>query len=77
MNTMGYMINGRFGGRAMTSEKTKDGRELKRLSVKVPQDELDAFHRAAEAEDITGSQLIRRWIRKYLKENAQGDLLKG
>jgi hypothetical protein len=36
----------------------------------------EAFDVAARGNDRTGSQLLRDFMRDYVKRNAQGDLLK-
>lgn len=45
--------------------------------VRVPADLRKAFDEAAKANDMTGAQLIRQFMREYARKNAQGDLLKG
>lgn len=48
-------------------------------TIRIPNDLKKAFEIAAKAEDITGAQLLRRWIRgytaDYMKKHAQQDLL--
>ncbi|GAB6051154.1 hypothetical protein JCM16106_20100 [Hydrogenophilus islandicus] len=53
----------------MSDEKTM-------LSLRVEKSLRDAFYRAAKANDRTGSQLLREFMRKYVKRHAQGDSLK-
>lgn len=48
-------------------------------TIRIPNDLKKAFEIAAKAEDITGAQLLRRWIRgytaDYMKNHAQQELL--
>ena len=47
------------------------------VTVRVPGDLKRAFDAAAAANDRTASQLLRDFMREYVRKNAQGDLLKG
>lgn len=47
------------------------------ITIRVPATVKRAFDLAAAANDRTGSQLIRDFMRLYVRQNAQGDLLKG
>lgn len=48
-------------------------------TIRLPLNLKNAFELAAKAEDVTGSQLLRRWMRgyteDYMKRHAQQDLL--
>ena len=49
-------------------------------TLRIQDDLKKAFEMAAKSEDMTGAQLVRRWIRSYvenyMKHHAQADLLK-
>lgn len=47
------------------------------VTVRVPGDLKRAFDAAATENDRTASQLLRDFMREYVRKNAQGDLLKG
>ena len=51
------------------------------INFRVDEDLKNAFELVAKQRDITSSQLLRHYMRhevqQYLKNNAQGDLLKG
>lgn len=47
------------------------------VTARVPADLKKAFDDAASRNDRTASQLIRDFMREYVRKNAQGDLLKG
>lgn len=47
------------------------------VTVRVPGDLKRAFEAAAADNDRTASQLLRDFMREYVRKNAQGDLLKG
>jgi predicted transcriptional regulator len=47
------------------------------VTVRVPGDLKRAFDAAAAENDRTASQLLRDFMREYVRKNAQGDLLKG
>ena len=46
------------------------------FTIRVEKSLRDAFIVAAQANDRSGSLLIRDFMREYLRKNAQGDLLK-
>ncbi len=49
-------------------------------TIRLPKDLKNAFEIAAKSDDMTGSQLLRQWMRSYvenyMKRSAQQDLLK-
>lgn len=47
------------------------------MHFRAPIELKEAFEAAAKANDRTGSQLFRDFMRLYVKQNAQGDLLRG
>lgn len=47
------------------------------LNLRVPADLKAAFDAACRSNDQTSSQVIRAFLREYVRKNAQGDLLKG
>lgn len=49
---------------------------MKLLTVRVDDDLHAAFLAAAGHHDVTGSQLVRRWLREYVAECGQADLFK-
>ena len=53
----------------MSDEKTT-------MTFRVEKSLRDAYDRAAKDNDRTGSQLLRDFMREYVKRHAQGDLLK-
>lgn len=53
-------------------EKEKE----KRLNVRAEAHLVEAFIAAAEANDRTASQLIRDYMREYVKKHGQTDLFK-
>lgn len=46
------------------------------VTARVPEELKKAFDDAASRNDRTASQLIRDFMREYVRTNAQGDLLK-
>lgn len=46
----------------------------KRLNVRAPEHLIDAFVAAAAGQDRTASQLIRDYMRDYVKKHGQTDL---
>lgn len=46
------------------------------VTARVPADLKKAFDDAAKRNDRTASQLIRDFMREYVRANAQGDLLR-
>jgi predicted HicB family RNase H-like nuclease len=48
----------------------------KRLNVRADAHLIDAFVAAAAGQDRTASQLIRDYMREYVKKNGQTDLFK-
>jgi predicted transcriptional regulator len=46
------------------------------MTFRVEKALREAFDVAARGNDRTGSQLLRDFMRDYVKRNAQGDLLK-
>ncbi len=55
-------------------EKSKE--KEKRLNVRAEAHLVEAFISAAEANDRTASQLIRDFMREYVKKHGQIDLFK-
>jgi len=49
----------------------------KRLNVRAEAHLIDAFVAACAANDRTASQLIRDYMREYVKKYGQTDLFKG
>ena len=51
------------------------------ITFRVDSDLKKAFEKVAKEQDITSSQLFRMFMREtvenYMKQNKQGDLLKG
>ena len=51
------------------------------ITFRVDEDLKKAFEKVAKEQDITSSQLFRMFMREtvenYMKQNKQGDLLKG
>jgi predicted transcriptional regulator len=49
------------------------------FTLRIPEDLKKAFDMAAKAEDLSGAQVVRRFMRGYvdyyMKNHAQGDLL--
>lgn len=50
------------------------GVEQKRLNVRVDAHLVDAFFAVAAANDRTASQLVRDFMREYVRKNGQIDL---
>jgi len=50
------------------------GVEQKRLNVRVDAHLVDAFLAVAAANDRTASQLVRDFMREYVRKNGQIDL---
>ena len=46
------------------------------MNIRVPADLKTAFEIACKGNDQTASQVIRALMRQYVKQNAQGDLLR-
>ena len=46
------------------------------LNLRLPADLKAAFEDACKGNDQTASQVIRALMRQYVKQNAQGDLLR-
>lgn len=50
-------------------------------TIRLPKDLKNAFELAVKAEDMTGAQMVRKWMRGYveyyMKHNAQQDMLEG
>lgn len=44
--------------------------------IRLPENLLKTFEATARGNDRTGAQLVRDFMREYIKKNAQGDLLK-
>lgn len=47
------------------------------MNLRLPADLKKAFEEVCRQNDQTASQVLRAMIRRYIKENAQGDLLGG
>lgn len=47
------------------------------ITARVPAELKKAFEDAAGRNDRTTSQLLRDFMRQYVQDHAQGDLLKG
>lgn len=47
---------------------------MKLLTVRIEDDLQAAFLAAAQSQDQTGSQLIRRWVREYVAQHGQARL---
>jgi antitoxin component of RelBE/YafQ-DinJ toxin-antitoxin module len=45
----------------------------KRLSIRIEADLLEAAHKKAEAEDLTVSQVVRHFLRKWVRDNPPDD----
>lgn len=50
--------------------------DLKLFTAKVDEDLLNAFKSACEQNDVTASQVIRHFMREYVKNTGQPDLFK-
>jgi metal-responsive CopG/Arc/MetJ family transcriptional regulator len=48
--------------------------EGKRLVVRADENLINAFHAAATSNDRTSSQLIRDFMREYVKKHGQVDM---
>lgn len=46
------------------------------LSIDVPLELRETFFAVAAANDVTGSQVLRAFMRDYIRKNSQGDLFK-
>ena len=46
----------------------------KRLNVKAESSLVDAFIACCEAQDMSASQIIRKYMRDYVRQHAQQDL---
>lgn len=46
------------------------------IAFRVPPELKKAFEAATKANDRTGSQILRDFVRDYIKQNRQGSLLK-
>ncbi len=44
------------------------------LQIRIPLHLRDAFNAAAKDNDMTASQLLRAYIKQYIKSNEQGSL---
>lgn len=53
----------------MSDEKTT-------MTFRVEKSLREAYDRATKANDRTGAQLLRDFMRDYVKRHAQGDLLR-
>jgi antitoxin component of RelBE/YafQ-DinJ toxin-antitoxin module len=47
------------------------------IRARIPEDLKTEFEDACKRNDQTCSQVLREFMRHYVKQNAQGDLLKG
>ena len=47
-----------------------DGNKSAKLTIRLPQDLLDAAHETARRTDITISQIVRRCLREWVEENS-------
>ena len=47
------------------------------LNLRLPSELKKAFEDACERNDLSASQVIRAMMREYVRQNAQGDLLRG
>ena len=45
------------------------------MNVKVPEDLKEAFTRTVAAQDKNASQVLRAFMRKYVAQHGQGQLL--
>ena len=45
------------------------------INVRLDSTIKDRFLKVAKSNDDTAAQLVRKWIKKYLSENAQGKLI--
>lgn len=52
------------------SEQSLESRGVARATFEVPRDLYDAFMAAANRNDQTGSQEVRRFMREYVAEHA-------
>ena len=50
--------------------------EMKNMNIKIDDDLKKSFLEICKANDKSGSQVIRDFIRKYVAKNGQGDLFK-
>ncbi|HEY3431331.1 MAG TPA: plasmid-related protein [Rhodocyclaceae bacterium] len=46
------------------------------LSIEVPLELRETFIAAAAANDMTGSQLLRAFMREYIRKNSHSDLFR-
>lgn len=46
-------------------------KDIVKLNVKIERDLKQRFLKIAKNNDTDGSKLIRKWIRDYLRKNAQ------
>lgn len=47
------------------------------IRARIPTELKKSFEEACKQNDQTCSQVLREFMRHYVKQNAQGDLLKG
>lgn len=47
------------------------------FNMRLAADLKEAFLKAAKSQDQDGAQLVRAFMRDYVRQNAQGDLLSG
>ena len=50
-------------------------KETVNINIRIEKDIKNRFIKVAESNDDTASQLIRKYIKKYLADNAQGKLV--
>jgi len=46
------------------------------ISIDVPLELRETFFAVAAANDMTGAQLVRAFMRDYIQKNSQGDIFK-
>ena len=46
------------------------------INFRVPKDERTTFEAACKAKDLSMSQVLRKCMREFTKENRQGDMFK-
>lgn len=47
------------------------------FTIRVPADLRDDFKEACARQDMTASQLVRRWMRDFVESDQQGTLARG
>lgn len=59
-----------------TLETSMNEKKRAAISIDVPLELRETFFAVAAANDMTGAQLVRAFMRDYIQKNSQGDIFK-